>query len=709
MKILLLFLFIYTSLFSSPVILTHEEKLFINKHPVLRIQNERNWAPIDFRENAQAKGYAVDYITLLATKAGFKVKFYPGRSWATYLQMLDEKKLDIISSMKITPQRENYAIFSKEPSLELFHAILQRDDANILSMQDLKGKRVAVIKDHYQERVLSLNFPDITLVYADNKIEAMQMVVNKEVDATIGYYSIFQHNIQKHSFVGLHAFALKGDSYFQSTKQYVAIREDWPLLKSILDKVQSSLPEKEVHQLRARWLGELQDKYTQLTQKESAYLKNKKILRFCSDPNWLPIEKIKDAHLIGISADYLQIISEKIRTPFTLVPTTSWTESLTFIKTGRCDFLSSAIRTKERDKSLNFSSSYLDSSLVVVTKDDSFFVHSLQGLEDKKIGVVKDYGYDEFLLHDNPDLNLVYVSDTYAGMKAVEEAKIYAFVSSLEVSSYQLRTHSFSDLKISGELDNKIKLSFAVKKEDFMLFNILEKSLNSISTQQRKEIYDRWVSVNIDKIDYSLFIKIFITLVLVLAFFAYRHKMALNYNNKLLLMNKELEDLNAKLQELSQTDQLTQISNRRHLDSTLIKEIKRALRHNTSLCLILIDIDFFKRINDTYGHQKGDEVLISIANILKNNSRGTDIVGRWGGEEFLIILSQVDLLQATEMAEKLRKKIRDFNFKLKGNITASFGVTQYIHDKDDESSLLSRVDANLYEAKDSGRDKIISS
>ena len=703
MKNFLFLLLFSLSLFATPVILTQEEKAFITKHPILRIQNERNWAPIDFRENAQAKGYAVDYITLLAEKAGFKVKFLPGHSWATYLQMLDEKKIDIISSMKITPQRENYAIFSKEPTLELFHAILQRNDARILSMKDLKGKRVAVLKNHYQERVLSLYFPDIELVYAKDKIEAMQMVIKKEVDATLGYYSIFQYNMQKHSFVGLHAVALKGDTYFKSTKQYIAIRKDWPLLKSILDKVRNSLPEKDIHQLRARWLGELQDKYTQLTKRERAYLKDKKVLRFCSAPNWLPIEKIKNSQHIGISADYLKIISEKIGLSFRLVPTSSWTESLTFVKTGRCDFLSSAIRTKERDASLNFSSSYLDSSLVLVTKDDSFFIHSLQGLEDKKIGVVKDYGYDEIIRHDNPELTLVYVSDAYEGMKAVDEGKIYAFVSSVEVSSYQLRTHSFSKLKISGELDEKMELSFAVQKDELMLFNILEKSLNSISAQQRKEIYDRWVFINIDTIDYSLFIKISIALLLIISFFAYRHKMTLNYNNKLIQMNKELEELNAKLKELSQTDQLTQLSNRRYLDITLAKEIKRAIRHDSSLCIILIDIDFFKRINDTYGHQKGDEVLISIAKILKNNSRDIDTVGRWGGEEFLIILSQVDSRQATEMAEKLRKKLREFNFKLGERITASFGVTQYKHNEDDESSLLSRVDANLYKAKKAGR------
>ena len=93
MKNFLFLLLFSLSLFASPIVLTQKEKIFITKHPTLRIQNERNWAPIDFRENAKAKGYAVDYITLLAEKAGFKVKFLPGHSWATYLQCLMKKRL----------------------------------------------------------------------------------------------------------------------------------------------------------------------------------------------------------------------------------------------------------------------------------------------------------------------------------------------------------------------------------------------------------------------------------------------------------------------------------------------------------------------------------------------------------------------------------------------------------------------------------------
>jgi diguanylate cyclase (GGDEF)-like protein len=124
---------------------------------------------------------------------------------------------------------------------------------------------------------------------------------------------------------------------------------------------------------------------------------------------------------------------------------------------------------------------------------------------------------------------------------------------------------------------------------------------------------------------------------------------------------------------------------------------------------MLIDIDFFKKVNDTYGHPQGDKVLKGVAEILKNNSREIDTVGRWGGEEFLLILTHTDLDTATSVANKLRSKIKAYDFGLEREITASFGVTEFDIEKDTESSILSRVDANLYEAKETGRDKVISS
>ncbi len=292
----------------------------------------------------------------------------------------------------------------------------------------------------------------------------------------------------------------------------------------------------------------------------------------------------------------------------------------------------------------------------------------------------------------------------------MQNGEIYAFVDTLEATSQQLRTNSFSDLKISGKLEENIPIAFAVKKEEHTLFNILEKGINALSAEEKKEIYDKWVYVAVEKdADYTLFFQLFAAAIIVVLFLIYRNRVALNYNNQLLEINKELEHLNLQLEELSQTDQLTQLSNRRYLDLSLSQEMTRAQRYKESFCVILLDIDFFKKVNDTYGHQQGDVVLKETANILRTHSREVDVVGRWGGEEFLIILPKTDLHNALVMAEKIRDMIRSHDYGLEHQITASFGVTEFDQENDGEASLLRRVDANLYEAKETGRDKIISS
>jgi len=694
---------------ASELIFTQEEKDFIKEHPILRVQNERAWAPIDFRANGKPKGYAVDNIKLLAEKAGFELEFIPGRSWSSYLQMLDEKRLDIISSMKISPQRKNYTLFLQDNVLELFNGILQKKETHYDSMKALEGKTVAVVKGYYQEELLNLHYPKIKIIQAKNTLETMNLVLNGHADATIEYHSVLQYNITRYFFADLHSVLLLNNKHFTSTKQYIGVRKDWPLLQSILNKTARSQNHILIQELRKKWLTKIQNRYISLNEEELTYLKNKHAIRFCADPNWLPIESIENDKHLGISADYLHKISKNMDIRFKLVPTTSWNESLAFLKDKRCDFVSSVIRTKDREQYMNFTSVYMDMGLVITTKSDTFFINSLKNIKGKTIGIVANYAYEQVLKRDYENVKIITVANIYEGLKKVENAEIYAYVDTLEATSYELRTRSFSNLKISGKLEEHISLSFGIQKDDFILFDILEKGLASIPLSEKKKIYDKWVYVSIDPTDYTILWKVLGAIALLVFFFLYRYKVTLNYNAQLLGINKELEKLNVQLEELSQTDQLTKLSNRRYLDESLAREIKRAVRYELDLCIILIDIDFFKKVNDTYGHPKGDEVLKQVSQILRENSREVDTVGRWGGEEFLIILTQVNLIQATAICEKLRQKIKDHDFQMKQKLTASFGVTRFYILDDDEYSFLSRVDSNLYEAKDKGRDTIIAS
>ena len=577
------------------------------------------------------------------------------------------------------------------------------------SLQSLQDKKIVVIKGYYQEEYLKLYYPKITLVYAKDNIEAMGKVLNQEADAMIDYHAVHQYNITRHLFSDLHSIPIESSEHFGPSHQYIAMRNDWPLLKSIMDKTIQSLSAKEVHQIQKKWLNRSINRALNLSEQEQAYLKKNPVIRFCADPNWLPIEKVEGKKHLGMSADYLRAIEHNLPLSFRLVPTQSWKESLELIQAKKCDFLSSVVQTKEREQFLNFSSAYLEMPIVITTRSDTFFVHSLKNLKGKKIAIVENYAFEAILKRDYPQVDLSYVSSPYEGLRAVESGDVYAYVDTLETTSEQLRTHSFADLKISGKLEEKAVLSFGVAKNDDLLFDILEKGLQTLSDDQQKEIYDKWVYVAIEEgIDYSLLWKSLAVMGVIILFFFYRYRVTLKYNGQLLQINQELEKLNFQLEELSQTDQLTGLANRRHLDTSLNMEVSRALRYELSFCLILLDVDHFKRVNDSYGHPEGDRVLKEMADILLMNSRKNDTVGRWGGEEFLIILPETDLDHALQVAHKMQEKIRRHDFALAHSVTASFGVSAFDKENDDLAKFLSRVDGFLYEAKEAGRDCIIS-
>ncbi len=161
-----------------------------------------------------------------------------------------------------------------------------------------------------------------------------------------------------------------------------------------------------------------------------------------------------------------------------------------------------------------------------------------------------------------------------------------------------------------------------------------------------------------------------------------------------------------KIETLSITDGLTQLFNRRKLDEVILSEIDRFDRYKQPFSVVLLDLDNFKNINDTYGHKIGDLVLVKLANMLNMINRKTDIAGRWGGEEFMIICPNTHVAGAMKLAEKLRKAIEAENFPTVGNITSSFGVTQcYEGDTDDDIFL--RTDNALYQAKEAGRNCVV--
>jgi diguanylate cyclase (GGDEF)-like protein/PAS domain S-box-containing protein len=178
-----------------------------------------------------------------------------------------------------------------------------------------------------------------------------------------------------------------------------------------------------------------------------------------------------------------------------------------------------------------------------------------------------------------------------------------------------------------------------------------------------------------------------------------------NINQLMKTKVDELHLMTSTLEQQATIDKLTGIYNRDKFEEAFSNKMNESFSNNRKLSMVLLDIDHFKTINDTFGHQVGDSVLKELATLITNNVKKSDIFARWGGEEFVILLPDTSLEGAYLFAEKLRKIIRDFNFTSIGKITASFGVGE-LNEYENKMTLFEKVDRALYIAKNNGRNRV---
>jgi len=221
----------------------------------------------------------------------------------------------------------------------------------------------------------------------------------------------------------------------------------------------------------------------------------------------------------------------------------------------------------------------------------------------------------------------------------------------------------------------------------------------------KNEIYSE-----LNVLAYGFFIIFVISLIIVISTSKYFTKKLTNFINILeMTIDLHTAELKIKIEQveyLSLTDPLTEIANRRKVELTLKSEIDRTRRTEKPLSVIMIDIDHFKKTNDTYGHESGDIVLKKFAETIKNSIRITDLVGRIGGEEFLVICPETDSSEAATLANKLRLAVESINFEHLPGITASFGCAEFFPGEDSYDNIISRSDKALYKAKENGRNRV---
>ncbi|MBF9014884.1 MULTISPECIES: diguanylate cyclase [unclassified Oceanispirochaeta] len=425
-----------------------------------------------------------------------------------------------------------------------------------------------------------------------------------------------------------------------------------------------------------------------------------------SEVDWEPLSYTDEYPIYkGVIADYLQILGESTGLEMVFIQSSTWQDVLDKFTTEDIDFIPALSSEDNIGKEVILTDPYISFPLVIVTRSNIDFISETKELEGKRVGVGKGYTSHSFIKNNYPEIELVTTENVQEGLKLLNKGKIDAFVGHLAIMNVAIKKSHF-DLRIAGKTEFVFDHRIGFSTEHARTVLIFNKVLSQITAEEHNRIYNRWIRLNTDKADYSLIWKVLIASLIIISGFIYWNMRIRRFLREMNTLKNELEAKNQRLNILTITDQLTGLYNRLKLDESLQYEALRFARYNHPFGIILIDIDHFKNINDTFGHPTGDKVLESISNLLLKNIRKADTLGRWGGEEFLIICPETDEQDIKQFAEKLRNKIDSFDFPEVHVSTASFGAT-ISRKGDDMTRLMKRVDEALYSAKKNGRNRVI--
>ncbi|MDX9960262.1 MAG: ABC transporter substrate-binding protein [Aliarcobacter sp.] len=393
--------------------------------------------------------------------------------------------------------------------------------------------------------------------------------------------------------------------------------------------------------------------------------------------------------LIGIEIDFWKLISDKLSKPFNIEEVLKDNILNIFSNSIKVKFVYS-FKKESSDKNV-LSNPIAKVPLALATKNGVHYISDLNSVEHIKIGVLKDLEIFESLKRDYPNVNFIEINTIDDGIYRLKNNLLFGLIDNLYTLSHQIEQFQIDVLKINTTLKYKINIYLEVKKQNEQFIKIVNKIIDSLSEKEKSSIFNNYQLILYhNNIDIYYILKFVIPLIILLSVFIF-----LNYR----LRNeiKKREETEIKLSNLANNDSLTGIYNRRKIEELCEAELKRSERYSNELSVIFFDVNDFKIINDKLGHHKGDEVLIKIASVISQNIRTTDYFGRWGGDEFLIVLPQTNLYKTEHLVKILENILTTINFDLKMDrkISCSFGLSQY-EKNDTLDSFLKRADESMY-------------
>ncbi|WP_321312352.1 transporter substrate-binding domain-containing protein [Halarcobacter sp.] len=677
------FIFIFLNiLYADSSALTEDEKLWLENNEI-KIGVSELYPLTYINKDNKIDGFVSDILKNIIKKYNIKIKPIKVKQEQIPLA-IKEETIDLAPMINNDSIENDLGVYSSEILQIKRILFVRKEDNKINSFSDLINKKVAVVNQLGTIPNLKEKLSNIKVERTNNMKESVQKLLAGEVDALIASPIIIQEYLENNLIIDLKAIP---SISFQPSKLFIFTSKNKIYLQSILEKGLNSISIKEEKELFDKWfLKDLANLPIIFTKDEIDYLDKKSHINLCVDPDWMPYEKIENHKHIGIVADYMKDFEKKIGIPLKLIETKDWTQSLEYMKNRRCDILSFVMDIKSRQGYMNFTKPYVKAPLVLVTKRNVSFISDLSALKNKKIGIQKNFAYNEIIRRKYPDLEIVDVNHLRDGLKRVERGEIFGQVTTHLNVAYAFQEEYYGSLQISGKFDEQWKLSVGVRNDDPILLSIFEKIIDSISDETKQKIINKWVTIKYEKsIDYKLFWSIITFLFFILLLILYTYILQRRYIRKLTKVKEEIEMLNSTLEKKVQIrTQELELSNRKlklktreleHLNNTLDVRIKEEINNRKKQEQFLIQQSKLAEMGEMISmiaHQ-WRQPLSALSTIIQN------IHLRYSLNKLNKEYLDKQIVLSNALTEKMSKTIDDFrNFFKPNKEKKSFSVKDAI-------------------------------
>jgi diguanylate cyclase (GGDEF)-like protein len=658
----------------------------------------------------EAQGLFVDLWRHWSELTGVKIAFVPDSSFNN-LQNLKKGRIDALIGFPdnnrlpqgVVPAYQLYGFQSQ------FFAPVANQSTPLTAASTVK---IGVFDNAAYVDELRQRFPNVDIVYYRHLTEMVNASVSGEL---AGFYAAS-------AIVPLRLQQLDRADYFSAQEDskivspiYSLVRSDKPELAEQIRQGFSRFTLDSLIQIEQKWVTQDSLHYfpqfrqqTPLTERESEWLQAHPKLRFGMLTDWAPMEFVDDhGDPAGVTVDMLQLLQQRMELQFSIQTFNSFDVMLEALKQKHIDLIANVSEREERKAFARFTDEFWSTQWAVIGPSNAANIVSASELAGKKVAIYKDYQLAQHLTDTYPTISVVKVESLRDGFELLQQSKVEFVLDSVEAASEMLRQAGYLYLKIQILEDLPAYPSLIAVRDDYApLVVILNKGLRSIGKEERQQLYQKWFSLQVtqglNKAQLRQLIwQIGGAAALLLAF-------VVIWNLSLRREVSLRRQAEQKMRFMATHDDLTKLPNRSLIKERIEQALLQHARHNEALALLFIDLDGFKDINDRYGHDAGDELLLALAKELSHTVRKSDTVARFGGDEFVILLTGLlSRDDAAIVAEKILHRLSQPITLTVGDVKvgASIGIAVYPDDGTDSARLLKVADNLMYRIKQQGKNQ----